>query len=109
MNFNSVQEVKDSSLTIILFDMSEDDDKRPPYNVIPYIREIRNGLLEDSDKYMIADFPITEEKKEEWKVYREELREITNNIENSGFIVFIYGSRLSVYKEGFSWPTAPSD
>lgn len=108
MNFNSVQEVKDSSLTSILFDMSEDDDGYP-YDVMPYIRDIRNGLLEDSDRYMIPDFPITEEKREEWKVYRELLREITNNIENSGFIVFIYESRLSVYKEGFSWPTPPSD
>jgi hypothetical protein len=108
MNFNSVQEVKDSSFTSILFDMSENDEGYP-HDVMPYIREIRNGLLEDCDKYMIADFPITEEKKEEWRVYRQELREITNNIENSGFIVFIYGRRLSVYKEGFSWPTPPSD
>jgi hypothetical protein len=76
---------------------------------IQMVRFVRDGLLQNSDKYMVIDFPITEEKREEWKVYRGLLRNITGNLETSGFRIFEIEGKIGVYKEGFSWPTPPSD
>ena len=39
----------------------------------------RNRLLEDSDKRMLPDFPISAEEKELWLLYREYLRNITDD------------------------------
>ena len=41
------------------------------------VRAIRNQYLADTDKYMIADFPITDEQREEYKAYRQYLRDYT--------------------------------
>lgn len=38
------------------------------------VRAIRNQYLTDTDKYMIPDFPITEEERQQYKNYREYLR-----------------------------------
>ena len=41
------------------------------------LRAIRNQYLADTDKYMIADFPITNEERERYKDYRQYLRDYT--------------------------------
>lgn len=41
------------------------------------VRAVRNQYLADTDKYMIPDFPITEEEREEYKAYRVYLRDYT--------------------------------
>ena len=41
------------------------------------IRADRDYLLADSDKYMLSDFPITEEAREKWVAYRQYLRDYT--------------------------------
>ena len=56
------------------------------------IRNIRNFRLKQSDKYVIPDFPITPEKKQEWSVYRQELRDITSQ---------------STFPDSVVWPTKP--
>lgn len=38
------------------------------------IRAVRNQYLEQTDKYLITDFPITDEERELYKQYREYLR-----------------------------------
>lgn len=38
------------------------------------VRAVRNQYLTDTDKYMIPDFPITEEERQQYKDYREYLR-----------------------------------
>lgn len=40
-------------------------------------RAIRNQYLTDSDKYMLPDFPVSEEERALWVKYREYLRNIT--------------------------------
>jgi hypothetical protein len=40
------------------------------------IRLIRNGLLTDSDWTQISDAPLTIEKREEWKQWRQYLRDL---------------------------------
>lgn len=40
------------------------------------VRNIRNGYLEQTDKYLsISDFPITDEEREKYKAYRVYLRD----------------------------------
>ena len=41
-------------------------------------RIIRNKYLQDSDKYMLQDFPITSIEKNKWKEYRVYLRDFFN-------------------------------
>ena len=43
------------------------------------IRAVRDRYLVETDKYMIIDFPITEEEREEYKAYRQYLRNYTLN------------------------------
>ena len=38
------------------------------------VRSIRNGYLEQTDKYMIADYPITDDERELYRQYRTYLR-----------------------------------
>lgn len=38
-------------------------------------RQHRNQLLEQTDKYMLPDYPITDEKREQIKIYRQQLRD----------------------------------
>lgn len=41
------------------------------------IRAKRNELLRQTDKYMLFDFPISSEKRDEYKSYRQQLRDMT--------------------------------
>ena len=41
------------------------------------VHEVRNGYLQATDVYMIADFPITEEERNQYKAYRQYLRDYT--------------------------------
>jgi hypothetical protein len=49
----------------------------PEWDLFQY-RYIRNGFLELTDKYLISDFPITEEKRNEIIEYRQYLRNVIN-------------------------------
>ena len=44
-------------------------------------RNIRNELLNKTDKYILSDYPITLEKQMITKVYRQDLRDFINNNE----------------------------
>lgn len=41
------------------------------------VRSVRNRYLEQTDKFMIVDYPITDEERELYKQYREYLRDYT--------------------------------
>jgi hypothetical protein len=43
------------------------------YSLLDY----RDDLLKKSDFVMLFDYPISEEKREQWKIYRQELRDLT--------------------------------
>ncbi len=43
------------------------------------LKHKRNGILNETDKYMLSDFPITPEQLELVKQYRQALRDFTNN------------------------------
>ena len=42
------------------------------------VRADRDGRLQESDWTQLSDVPLTEEKKAEWVVYRQALRDVTN-------------------------------
>ena len=44
-------------------------------------RNIRNELLNRSDKYILSDYPITLTQQMQVKLYRQELRDFINNNE----------------------------
>lgn len=52
---------------------------KPTELVINEKREIRNQYLIDTDKYMIADYPISDELREQYKQYRKYLRDLPLN------------------------------
>lgn len=41
------------------------------------VRGIRNQMLDESDKYMVSDFPLTDEERYQMKQYRQYLRDYT--------------------------------
>ncbi len=55
---------------------------REEYNLLSnkmMIKHKRNGILNETDKYLLPDFPITPEQLEIVKQYRQALRDFTNN------------------------------
>jgi len=40
------------------------------------LRRIRDGLLKETDKYVVADFPMSDEERTAMTQYRQELREL---------------------------------
>lgn len=59
-------------------------------------RKIRNQYLQDSDKYMLQDFPITSSEKNKWKEYRVYLRDFFNDEELAVI------TKLKTFEEYFS-------
>jgi hypothetical protein len=72
-NHSSTQPTEDQLLSYNLCEILH------PYKMIA-IRSKRNLLLTESDKYMFADFPITEVKRNELLIYRQNLRLLPKNI-----------------------------
>jgi len=72
-------------------------------NKISILRRDRDEKLQESDKYMLHDYPITEEKREEWKVYRQALRDITDTQSLDDIEV---DNTFKIH--GCNWPTPPS-
>ncbi|KRD06550.1 hypothetical protein ASE21_19260 [Flavobacterium sp. Root901] len=60
--------------------------------ILENLRTTRNTLLTDSDWTQLEDSPLSEEKKTEWKNYRQKLRDLTN-----------LDDLTSIF-----WPTQPS-
>ena len=51
--------------------------EKPVEELQAQVRSVRNQYLEQTDKYMIADYPITDEERELYKKYRGYLRDYT--------------------------------
>lgn len=48
----------------------------------------RNVLLNESDWSQVSDNPLSEIQREQWRQYRQELRDITDSVSNPKDIVF---------------------
>jgi hypothetical protein len=66
--------------------------KEHTYKAEP-IRVNRNRLLGKTDMYMVLDYPISEAKREEWKTYRQQLRDVTMQ---------------SNFPDSVEWPVPPN-
>mgnify|MGYP003389448583 CR=1 FL=1 len=65
------------------------------------LREERDQLLLNTDRYVLADYPFSsDEKKQEWLAYRQALRDLPNNqtpqLDSDGMLTNV------------TWPTPPS-
>ena len=60
------------------------------------LRTLRDGMLKDSDWTQFVDSPLSDEKKNEWAVYRQLLRDIPSN----------YSMDTSLTES--VWPTKPT-
>ena len=92
--------------TLPLGILTEESDK------LKNVRMIRNNKIKKTDMYLLIDYPITDEKREEWKVYRQKLRDITTKIPSTDLeIVRIYyndGREDEIMIKGIDWPNEPS-
>lgn len=59
------------------------------------VRSIRDNLLVDSDWTQLPDAPLNEAEKESWRIYRQDLRDITEDVDSDGLLDPI-------------WPTDPT-
>ena len=66
------------------------------------VRNVRNQLLAMSDVYMTEDFPISADKKAEWKTFRNKLRDLPVDQPNPGGNNFINDGKLNI-----TWPDRP--
>jgi len=52
-------------------------------DIFPIIRNVRNGLLEESDWTQVNDCPLIDAKKAEWATYRQALRDLPSQYTDS--------------------------
>lgn len=71
---------------------SVEEKKRIPDNQWKAVRKVRNNLLSDCDWTQVSDAPLSDDKKNGWKQYRQDLRDIPDT----------YSSVESIV-----WPTHP--
>ena len=60
-------------------------------DILPIIRNVRNGLLEESDWTQVNDCPLSDSKKQEWATYRQELRDLPSthqSVNNIADVIF---------------------
>lgn len=62
--------------------------KTNPDQVKNLIRPSRNKLLAESDWTQLTDSPLDQDTRNAWSVYRQELRDLTNNIDENGEVEF---------------------
>ena len=72
------------------------------------IRNKRNELLIDTDKYSLTDYPhATDEIRQSWLTYRQNLRDITNNLDLS-VITLEFDSLNNIQINNLTFPNPPS-
>ena len=80
---------------ITINDYKEGCEKSVTFKVrIDEIRTIRNKLLKDSDYYLLPDISLEENKLNEIKVYRQNLRDFMNKLMNDEIVCDIFDDEL---------------
>ncbi len=73
------------------------------YKNYTLLKNIRNLILGETDKYLLPDFPITPEQLEIVKIYRQQLRDLTNNDyimpDKPDFVITLNQNSFIIYKE----------
>jgi hypothetical protein len=66
------------------------------------LRNRRNKLLEESDVKVLPDSPMTDSKRNEWKIYRQALRDLPANSTPK------ITNEEQLDESSVTWPTKPS-
>ena len=75
-----------------------------PVEAMKQLRDKRNLLLAESDKYVLPDFPhATNEQKEAWLTYRQALRDLTQTA-----APLLSGNTLELDETSVIWPFKPT-
>lgn len=53
-----------------------------------WLRQKRNRLLAESDWTQLSDSPLDEDTRSAWATYRQDLRDLTDNIDENGEVTF---------------------
>jgi len=53
-----------------------------------WLRQKRNRLLAESDWTQLSDSPLDEDTRSVWATYRQDLRDLTDNIDENGEVTF---------------------
>tara|TARA_B100000900_G_C20353787_1_gene623410 strand:- start:317 stop:559 length:243 start_codon:yes stop_codon:yes gene_type:complete len=73
------------------------------------IRKTRNELLAECDWTLLPSSPLSAEKQNEWKVYRQALRDMPNTVGSiAANITFTPGEPLDLSSIESKWPEKPS-
>jgi len=77
-----------------IIDYGYDANNNPVYEImsantkLEIIRDMRSGLLENSDWMMTTDSPLSDEKRTEWQTYRQVLRDLPQSNTDPFSILF---------------------
>lgn len=78
-NHNKGYEIKEVAEGLEAWGLkNEEESEKELENKKASVRVVRNSYLEETDKYMLVDFPISEEERENYKGYRQYLRNYTD-------------------------------
>ena len=72
------------------------------------LRNKRNELLAECDWTLLPSSPLSAEKQDEWKVYRQALRDLPSTASSDFINQVIDGSSPPVDMSSITWPTKPS-
>lgn len=89
-----VENVKQTELMNEHFEIVDGEVQKTLQTLMIDVRKLRDSLLEQSDKNSAMGLPdiwnsITEELRQEWIDYRQELRDITNSIDKEAALEFL--------------------
>lgn len=73
-------------------DIEEEFESKKQLEILAPIRNARNRLLAECDWTQVSDAPLTEQQKQNWSTYRQELRNLTDNF---------------VDEKSVNWPVKP--
>lgn len=75
--YDEVKKIDDVTLVQVDGEFLPDTDEKVIKQQKSQIRSKRDSLLQKTDKFMISDYPITEDERQKIKSYREYLRDYT--------------------------------
>jgi hypothetical protein len=85
---NEIKRIKDIEILI---------EKSTDY--LKLLRDLRNDILQETDWTQLTDVQLSEEEINSWRIYRQELRDLTDNIEDP--------KPLVLDPDHPSWPVKP--
>ena len=78
-NHNKGYEIKETETALEAWGLTNEEQEQADLeNKQKSVRAVRNSYLQATDIYMLVDFPISAEEREEYKEYRQYLRDYTS-------------------------------